>query len=385
MGSCERSYVIVNKTVGKKDQAEPGRQEWITVIECIGAEGTLISPYIIFTGMNIVINWLPKIVPKGWKFSCNASGWTNNFHGVQWLKTLFDPETKAKANGRKRLLICDGHDSHISPEFVRYCMNNGIEQALLIPHSSHMMQPLDVGVFGPLKKAMSKELNVIFRTGISRIQKPEWVEFYDKARRRGITTENILAGWRGAGLFPLNKHRIICQIQPDHQVTPSPFQALPQTPMLLTSSPPDTMSLHSSNSNLNSTIAKLNLQTPIKTHIRRLSGIAEQLHADNLILQKQLSELQTVITNRTERKTGKRIILKGVTVITSQDICQALEKAEAATKSKTKGRKRSRARTETNIAEEESYYEEMEIDEEDGVQTLESQEHQLLDCIEVQM
>jgi len=83
MGSCERSYVIVNKTVGKKDQAEPGRQEWITVIECIGAEGTLISPYIIFTGMNIVINWLPKIVPKGWKFSCNALGWTNNFHGVQ--------------------------------------------------------------------------------------------------------------------------------------------------------------------------------------------------------------------------------------------------------------------------------------------------------------
>lgn len=45
--------------------------------------------------------------------------------------------------------------------------------------------------------------------GIRRIQKVEWLERFIDAREKAITKENILSGWRGAGIFPENMHRIL--------------------------------------------------------------------------------------------------------------------------------------------------------------------------------
>jgi hypothetical protein len=141
-----------------------------------------------------------------------------------WLQRCFDPWTKEKANGHIRLLICDGHDSHISATFIRYCYENNIAVFLLIPHSSHLIQPLDVGVFGPLKAAMKSQLNTIFRTGIACLKKVEWIENYVKARQKVMICQNIEAGWRGAGLWPINPVHIISQIreEADQHVTPLP-------------------------------------------------------------------------------------------------------------------------------------------------------------------
>src|SRR5205085_6600715 len=106
-------------------------------------------------------------------------------HGLDWLIRCFDSETCNKANEKYRLLICDGHDSHITADFIAHCMNNKILLMILPPHSSHLTQPLDVGVFGALKKHMAAEIDPIVRTGVPRIQKVEWltafVATHDKA------------------------------------------------------------------------------------------------------------------------------------------------------------------------------------------------------------
>jgi hypothetical protein len=72
-----------------------------------------------------------------------------------------------------------------------------------------------------------------------------------------------------------------------------------------------------------------------------LGSIAEQLQADNCILRKENNELKAVIDTRKERASGKRLILKGVKVVTKEYIYQELEKAEAITKERKrrKGRK----------------------------------------------
>src|SRR2546423_1641856 len=113
----------------------------------------------------------------------------------------FDVATKEKANRQYRLLICDGHDSHISAQFVCYCIDNKIVVFLLPPHSSHLLQPLDVGVFGPVKAVMSLRLARLYTMEISRLQKIEWLENYRQAQGTSIVEGNILGGWRGAGLF----------------------------------------------------------------------------------------------------------------------------------------------------------------------------------------
>ena len=53
-------------------------------------------------------------------------------------------------------LIFDGHASHKTPEMKELAFQNNILLYCLPPHSIHKLQPLDVGIFGPLQTAWNK-------------------------------------------------------------------------------------------------------------------------------------------------------------------------------------------------------------------------------------
>ena len=44
----EETKCIINAEIHQQFQSKPGRQEWVTVVECICMNGTAISPLIIF-------------------------------------------------------------------------------------------------------------------------------------------------------------------------------------------------------------------------------------------------------------------------------------------------------------------------------------------------
>jgi hypothetical protein len=129
-----------------------------------------------------------------WKFACNSKGWTSNIHGLEWLRRFFEPATREIANRGIWLLICNGHDSHITSDFILHCLQSDIILLLLPPHSSHLLQPLDVGFFRPLKKYMSTELQRIINTGIHRLEKAEWLVVYARARKYASMPRNIWGG-----------------------------------------------------------------------------------------------------------------------------------------------------------------------------------------------
>ena|SRR5437667_6015394 len=85
----------------------------------------------------------------------------------------FEPQTSDKANGQYRLLICDGQDSHIPGKLIGYCMDNDIHLIILPPHSLQLTQPLDVGIFGPLKRVMASKIAPLITIGVSCLQKVE--------------------------------------------------------------------------------------------------------------------------------------------------------------------------------------------------------------------
>jgi len=140
---------------------------------------------------------------EDWSFSCNTKGWTCDRIGEEWIRKCFEPTTREKANGKKCLLICDGHGSHVSPRSIAFCMEHSIETVLLVPHSSHLCQPL--GIFSSLKRAMSNEMNAIMRYGVPNIKKFEWANSYRVARPKAFMVQNIKSGWSGTGLFPFNR------------------------------------------------------------------------------------------------------------------------------------------------------------------------------------
>ena len=56
-----------------------------------------------------------------------------------------------------RLLLVDGHSSHVNLAFLDYATSNRVVVLVLPPHSTHRLQPLDLGLFGPLSKAYDRQ------------------------------------------------------------------------------------------------------------------------------------------------------------------------------------------------------------------------------------
>ena len=55
----------------------------------------------------------------------------------------FTNTTKASMNN-KQMIILDRHHSHTTLEAINYTHAHGITLITLPPHSTHMMQPLDI-------------------------------------------------------------------------------------------------------------------------------------------------------------------------------------------------------------------------------------------------
>jgi hypothetical protein len=77
----------------------------------------------------------------------SPKGWTTNELGAEWFKRCFDPKSKKHQKGEYRLLILDRHASHISTEVIKFCTENKIILLCEEPHTTHLCQPLDCGVF----------------------------------------------------------------------------------------------------------------------------------------------------------------------------------------------------------------------------------------------
>jgi hypothetical protein len=57
------------------------------------------------------------------------------------------------------MLIMDGHSSHITGDLIALCITKDINLLILPPHCSHLVQPLDVRVYGLLKQFHAEEVD----------------------------------------------------------------------------------------------------------------------------------------------------------------------------------------------------------------------------------
>lgn len=96
-------------------------------------------------------------------------------------------------------------------EFFDYCLNNRIVPFCLPPHSTHLLQPLDVGLFSPLQKHYSNVLDESMEDsgGDTGINKGTFLQYLFEARRRAYTSQNILSAWAKAGIVPFNPRRVL--------------------------------------------------------------------------------------------------------------------------------------------------------------------------------
>ena len=129
----------------------PENRKSVTIIETVYADGREPPPpFIIAPGSKIMENWIADEFRGKEAIVSTPTGYTNNEIALQYLDHLI-LHTKAGPTKAWKILLLDGHESHCIDEFKLKAMENHILLFYFPSHLTHILQPLDVGIFRPWK------------------------------------------------------------------------------------------------------------------------------------------------------------------------------------------------------------------------------------------
>ncbi|KAJ8939486.1 hypothetical protein NQ318_022540 [Aromia moschata] len=189
------------RNVGSVTSGERGTN--VTLLTAVSASGNTVPPMFIFPRKKFKNYFIsggpPECIGAG-----NASGWVTDkefydfmLHFVQHVK----PTSESPV-----LLLLDNHSSHLSIETVNIAKENGVVMLSFPPHCTHKLQPLDVSVFGPLKKYLATA-----QDGWLRSNPGKTITIYDipkivtTALPLAATPSNIIKGFTRTGIYPFNR------------------------------------------------------------------------------------------------------------------------------------------------------------------------------------
>lgn len=179
-------------------------KECVTTLFCGNARGDMIPPMTVFNYARI-----PKHVasqmPRGWGIGCTKTGWETAESFLDWMKQIFCPWIKDFQIVLPVILYVDGHSSHMSIQLSDFCRDNQIILIALYPNATHILQPMDVAVFGPLKKIWRKVVRDWRMNNDGRRLKRENFGLLLKEALDGLDIKSILSnGFRACGLYPFS-------------------------------------------------------------------------------------------------------------------------------------------------------------------------------------
>ena len=203
--------VIAEKGIKNVFRVAPDNRQQITVLLTGSASGFFTKPFVIFPGgeraprYNVPAEHVGKF-NLGW----SKNGWITSDAFFEWFANSFYKEVKDKVIF-PIIVLMDGHTAHINVDISEFCRDHGIILYCLPAHASHIMQPLDVGVFSSLKlhwNSVLEKFEIKYK-GLVMGKSNFFTSFgecWDMSQ--ASISKNIKAGFRKSGLVPLNPESI---------------------------------------------------------------------------------------------------------------------------------------------------------------------------------
>ena len=138
------------------------------------------------------------------RVATTETGWTSDHVCTEWFRSIFIPEALKRSNGEPVCLIYDGHGSHTCEELRLEAMEKTIHLFLIPPHTSHMLQPLDVGIFGPIQRHWTQICEAHMEKYRCGIHISDVAIEYWKARTKGFQPDIIVRAFQKSGLNPID-------------------------------------------------------------------------------------------------------------------------------------------------------------------------------------
>jgi len=150
MSIARSDWVVTVDSNRKIYFKDPDNRESLTGIECISGGGKDIPPMLIMTGVQLLAPHFNNDLGDDVLVTTSDTGYSNDWISLRWLKH-FDRFSQKHQKGAWRMLVMNGCGSHHTREFLSYCEDHKIIPFGLPSHTTHLLQPLDVCVFQPLK------------------------------------------------------------------------------------------------------------------------------------------------------------------------------------------------------------------------------------------
>lgn len=173
-----------------------------TVLPVFNAVGEIGALMVIFKGKRIRPEWVVGS-PPGTLIRASPDGWINKDLFLEFCKAFVK---KLVNDGKKHVLLMDGHGSHVyNLEVFRLMQEHDVEVFCFPAHTSHWLQPADRSLFKSLKSHWTTEgLSYTRATGGKKCGKSDFFQIFTPAWTRCSTVENIQSGFRSSGIFPVN-------------------------------------------------------------------------------------------------------------------------------------------------------------------------------------
>ncbi|XP_044718012.1 DDE superfamily endonuclease domain-containing protein [Hirsutella rhossiliensis] len=139
-------------------------------------------------------------------------GYVNDILALEFIDH-FERHTRPQVPEEERLVLMDGCENHFTYELVHFCYQHNIQLFPLPPHVTNLLQPLDVGVFGPYKHWHQQVLYREIANGATNFNKTDFLFHLQEMRNRTFKRPTILSAWEKSGLFPFNPSVVLDQLQ----------------------------------------------------------------------------------------------------------------------------------------------------------------------------
>ena len=201
--NCEHKPMQVLCKTDQKPQAVTSQRETVTLIAAGNAIGTCIPPFFVFKGRRMMPSLLNN-VSSGTSGIVSRSGWSNTEVFKMYLANHFLKYVQG-ADDAQKLVLYDGHRSHIHPDIIEWAKQHNITLFVLPPHTSHILQPLDVGCFGPLEKFYNQESQKFMLDNREKVI--TWYEVASlvcKVYSKALSVPNLVSSFQKTGIYPFS-------------------------------------------------------------------------------------------------------------------------------------------------------------------------------------
>ncbi|KEY72792.1 hypothetical protein S7711_10316 [Stachybotrys chartarum IBT 7711] len=206
------SFVWTFYEVERPELTDPHDLISVTAIEAISAAGEIIPSFLILPGVNIPVNWVKNDLDDGVTLTTSEKGYINDIVALEWIRH-FELHTRPENPEEKRVLLMDNCESHFTAELVHFCVQNNIEVFPLPPKVTHLLQPLDVGVFQPYKHWHQEVLYREVADGAVSFNKADFLFHLQEIRNRTFKKSTILSAWKKCGFFPPDPSVVLDKLQ----------------------------------------------------------------------------------------------------------------------------------------------------------------------------